>query len=139
MTDATTGTTSRNGWTIGLWVAQIILALFFGSAAIMKLTTPIAALGQQMAWVNSSPAWLITFIGIMEILGALGMILPSLTRILPSLTPLAAAGFSIIQILAMGVHISLGEYATLPINVIALALALFVAWGRFRKAPISPH
>jgi len=134
------GKTGLNWWTIALWVAQILLALFFGGVGIMKLTQPIEALGAMMTWVNVSPVWLVRFIGFAELAGALGMILPAVTRILPFLTPLAALGFVIIQVLAIGVHASLGETGmTLPLNIVLLALSLFVAWGRWKKAPIAPR
>jgi putative oxidoreductase len=107
---------------------------------VMKLTTPLADLGAMMNWVTVSPEALVRFIGFAELAGALGMILPALTRILPFLTPLAAAGFAVIQVLAIGTHASLGETgSTLPMNLVLLALALFVAWGRWKKAPIAPR
>ena len=138
MTDVTNGATGRNGWKIGLWVAQILLALVFGSAGFMKLFQPIEALVPMMAWVGSSPEWLVRFIGFVEIAGALGMILPAATRILPWLTPLAALGFAIIQVLAVGVHVSMGDIAmSWPMNLVLLALSLLVIWGRTRKAPIA--
>ena len=140
MTDVTNGATGRNWWSIGLWVAQALLALAFGMAGFMKLTTPLDQLGAMMHWVTVSPPLLVTFIGAVEVLGAIGVILPALTRILPWLTPLAALGFAVIQVLAIGTHASLGETGqTLPVNIVLLALALFVAWGRWRKAPISPR
>lgn len=140
MTDAMTGGARRNWWTIGLWVAQVLLALMFGAAGVMKLMTPIADLGAMMNWVTVSPEALVRFIGFVELAGALGMILPALTRIMPFLTPLAAAGFAVIQVLAIGTHASLGETASsLPINLVLLALALFVAWGRWQKSPIAPR
>lgn len=138
MTDATSGTTGLNWWNIGLWVAQILLALVFGAAGVMKLLQPVEALGAMMAWVNSSPELLVRFIGFVELAGALGMILPTITRILPFLTPLAALGFAIIQVLAIGVHASLGETAmSLPMNLVLLALSVLVVWGRTRRAPVS--
>ena len=138
MTDVTSGAAGRNWWTIGLWVAQVLLALMFGAAGVMKLLQPIEALGAMMTWVTVTPDLLVRFIGFVELAGALGMIVPAITRILPFLTPLAALGFAIIQVLAIGVHASLGETAmSLPMNLVLLALSLFVAWGRFRKAPIS--
>jgi uncharacterized membrane protein YphA (DoxX/SURF4 family) len=140
MTDALSGAAGRNWWSIGLWVAQVLLALVFGAAGVMKLMTPIADLATMMNWVAVSPEALVRFIGLVELAGALGMILPALTRILPFLTPLAALGFAIIQVLAIGTHASLGETgSTLPMNLVLLALALFVAWGRWKKAPIAPR
>lgn len=135
MTDIASGTTGRNWWTIGLWVAQVLLAVLFGTAGFMKFTTPIADLGAVMNWVTVSPEWLVRFIGAVEILGAIGIVLPALTRILPWLTPLAALGFAVIQVLAIGTHASLGETAmTLPLNLVILAVAVLVAWGRWKKA-----
>lgn len=138
MTDTTMGK-QRNWWSIGLWVAQVVLALMFGMAGVMKLMTPMDALATQMAWVGESPELLVRFIAVAEIAGALGMILPAATRIMPFLTPLAGVGFAVIQVLAMGVHLMRGELGILPINLVLLALALFVAWGRWRKAPITPR
>lgn len=138
MTDITSGRTGRNWWTIGLWAAQILLAFAFGAAGIMKTLTPVADLGTMMNWVTVTPEWLVRFIGVVEFLGAVGVILPALTRILPWLTPLAALGFAVIQVLAIGTHASLGETAmTLPMNLVLLALSLFVVWGRWKKAPIT--
>jgi len=137
MTDTTSGAIGRNWWNVGFWVVQILLALAFGMAGYLKTMTPAADLGMMMNWVNSTPEWLVRLIGVVEFAGALGMILPAGTRILPWLTPLAALGFVIIQVLAIGVHANLGETAmTLPMNLILLALALFVVWGRWRKAPV---
>lgn len=140
MTDTTSGASGRNWWTIGLWVAQLLLALLFGFAGVTKLFTPIADLAPMMAWAPEFPEWLVRAIGLVEIAGALGMILPAATRILPFLTPLAALGFAVIQVLAIGLHAMRGETAmTLPLNLVILALSLFVLWGRGRKAPIAPR
>lgn len=140
MTDTTSGPIGRNWWSIGLWAAQILLALAFGMAGYLKTLTPITDLGVMMNWVNATPEWLVRLIGVVEFAGALGMILPAGTRIQPWLTPLAALGFVIIQVLAIGVHANLGETAmTLPLNLSLLALALFVLWGRWRKAPVLPR
>ena len=129
----------RNWWSIGLWVAQVVLAIMFGMAGVMKLITPMDALGAQMAWVGDSSELLVRFIAVAEIAGALGMILPAVTRIVPVFTPLAGVGLAVIQVLAMGVHLMRGEFGVLPVNLVLLALALFVAWGRWRKAPIAPR
>ena len=90
MTDVTSGGAGR-GWTIGLWVVQILLAAFYLYAGINKLTQPVEVLGaMNMAFALVVPEWLTRFIGLAETLGAIGLILPALTRILPRLTPLAS-------------------------------------------------
>jgi DoxX-like family len=125
---------------IALWGAQILLALAFGFFGFTKATGDLAVLSQMMTWIPSVPGAFIRFIGIAEILGAVGMILPALTRIKPILTPLAALGFATIQALAIGLHAARGETAfTIDLNMPLLALALFVMWGRGRKLPIAPR
>lgn len=122
---------------IGLWIVQAALALAFVAAGAMKLTTPYAELTAAAAWAREVPETLVRFIGTVEVAGAIGIMLPALTRIKPFLTPLAGAGFVVMMILASGLHLSIGEA---PIaNVILGGLAAFVAWGRWRAAPISPR
>jgi len=134
-------TLSNTGkWNIALWAAQVLLALVYLMAGIMKITQPIDALvASGMGYAGDFPALLTRFIGSVEVLGAIGIILPALTRILPRLTPLAALGFAAIQVLAFALHLTRGEFAILPVNLILLAVALFVFWGRTRKAPITPR
>jgi uncharacterized membrane protein YphA (DoxX/SURF4 family) len=129
------------GWQVGLWFAQIALALMFGMAGAMKLSmSPAALAAAGMTGINDLPIWLMRFIGLAEVAGALGITLPVLTRIAPFLTPLAASGFVTIQILAIGFHTVRGEILmTAPLNLLLLGLALFVLWGRAIKAPVSPR
>ncbi len=136
MKSSSTGKSPRNWLSIGLWGAQILLALAYSMFGALKLFTPIADLSQMMLFVASSPPWLPRFIGLVEIAGALAMVLPMAINFMPRLTPIAAAGFSLIQILAIIVHANLGETATtLPINLVLLSLSLFVLWGRWRTDP----
>lgn len=123
----------------GLWTAQVVLALMFGMAGVMKTTQPIAELAQKMGWPGAIPPGLVRFIGTAEFLGALGLVLPAATKIKPALTPLAAAGLVVIMALASAFHITRGELFALPINFALGAAAAFVAWGRFRRAPIAPR
>ena len=121
---------------ITLWVVQVALALAFGMIGINKLTTSEVDLMQQSGeLIEKYGVSLIRFIGISEVLGALGLILPAALRILPILTPLASLGLAIIMGLATALHASKGE----PImnQVAFLLLTLFVVWGRFSKVPIS--
>jgi uncharacterized membrane protein len=123
---------------ISLWVIQGILAAMFLMAGFMKSFTPIEKLAESLPWVKEYSPALVRFIGISELLGALGLILPSMLRIKPQLTPLAALGIFIIMVLAAGFHLMRAENEALPITVIIGALALFVAWGRYKKLPIQP-
>jgi putative oxidoreductase len=114
-----------------LWVVQVVLACVFGMAGFMKSTQPVDALVQGgIAWASQVPLPMVRFIGISELLGALGLILPAATKIKPFLTPLAALGLLTIMILAMAFHLSRGEAQALPINMVLGGLTAFVAWGR---------
>ena len=114
-----------------VWVASALLALAYGMAGVMKAFRPIPDLAKMMVWPGDVPVPMVRFVGVVEIAGALGVILPVLTGILSWLTPLAAAGLSLIQIFAIGFHGRRGETAkSLPINLILLALSLFVLWAR---------
>ncbi len=124
---------------VTLWIAQLLLAVAFGMAGIMKSTQPIPDLAAAMGWPGDLPAVVVRFIGASELGGALGLVLPSATRIRPLLTPLAAIGLVLVMLLAALFHISRGEWSALPINVVLGGLAAFVAWGRLRKAPIFPR
>jgi uncharacterized membrane protein YphA (DoxX/SURF4 family) len=132
---------ASSGWRIGLWSAQIALALLFGASGAMKVfLSPEAQAAMGMNDALDIPVLLLRFIGVCELAGALGMILPALTRIMPRLTPLAALGFATIQALAIGFHFTRGEIAMMaPINLTLLGLSLFVLWGRTQKAPIAPR
>ena len=137
-TPATASTPSR-GLHIALWVVQVLLFLPFGFGGFYKLTGPMPELIAQMTWPGAMPEALVRFIGLSELLGWLGLILPSATRVMPKLTPLAAAGLVLIMLLAAAFHLSRGEFSFVPVNIVIGALAAFVAWGRFKKAPIAPR
>ena len=122
-----------------LWIVQLLLAAAFGMAGFFKLATPIEALAAQMAWVAEVPSWTPRVAGAAEVLGAVGLVLPAATRIKPTLTPLAAAGLALVMVLAAGLHLSLGQLGALAPNAVLGGLALFVAWGRWKKAPIEPR
>jgi len=138
MTLSDTSLRTPLGWSLGLWAAQAALAAMFGMSGAMHATMPIDALAEMgMAWTGDAPEWVVRFVGIAEVAGAIGLILPAATRILPGLTPLAALGLAIIQVLAIGVHLVRGEAMVVPFNALLLAVAVLVVWGRTRKAPIA--
>src|SRR6476646_9349620 len=115
---------------IALWVIQILLALAFLLAGVPKATQPIPALSKRLTWAKDVPAPFVRFIGVAEILGALGLILPALTGILPWLTLAAAIGLAVIMVAAIIFHILRGETNRIAFNIVFLLLLLFVTYGR---------
>ena len=114
-----------------LWIVQALLALAFGMAGLMKLTQPKEKLAGQMAWVEDFSPTTVKLIGALELLGAIGLIVPLLTGILPWLTPLAAVGLVLTMLGAMATHLRRHENQMLLPNLVLLLLAAFVAYGRF--------
>jgi uncharacterized membrane protein len=123
---------------IALWTAQIFLALVFLITGAGKLFLPIEKLYELIPWtqdVNSLP---VRLIGFSEIIGSIGLTLPSLLRIKPQLTPWAAVGIAGVMLIAFIFNLSIGETSVLGINVLLFLLAIFIAWGRFQRSPIPP-
>lgn len=121
----------RSTLNIVLWVVQVLLALLFLWAGGMKLVLPL----EKLAGPVHLPGLFVRFIGVVEVLGGLGLILPGLLRIRPVLTPLAAAGLVIIMIGAVCITV-IGGLATMAwIPAVTGLLAAFVAWGRWRAVP----
>jgi len=116
---------------VALWIVQGLLAALFLFAGGAKLVMSL----DQMAGPVALPGWFLRFIGVAEVLGALGLILPVLLRIRPGLTPLAAAGLVIIMIGATVVGLVGGMVVVALMNVVVALLAAFVAYGRWRLAP----
>lgn len=131
-------TTKTNNKTlhIGLWVLQVFLGLAMIMAGFMKLTAPLEELlSKGMTFVQEYQPSTVRFIGVSELLGGIGLILPAALRIKPILTPIAAFGIALIMLLATIYHINHQE----PIiaSAVLFLLATFIAWGRFKLAPIA--
>jgi uncharacterized membrane protein YphA (DoxX/SURF4 family) len=116
-----------------LWIVAVLLAVAFLLSGLMKLTRPAPKLVEMgMGWVDDMPLGLVRFIGAMEVLAALGLVLPPLFGIAPILAPLAATGLVIIMIGAIVTHARRKDPIGIIIgNTVLLLLAAFVAWGRF--------
>jgi uncharacterized membrane protein YphA (DoxX/SURF4 family) len=121
---------------VTLWIIQVLLALLFLFAGGTKLVLPIETL-ISMGSPNQIqlPGLLIRFIGVCEVLGAIGLILPGLLRTRPGLTPLAAAGLVIIMIGATVLTFVADGFAMALTPLVVGLLAAFVAYGRWRMAP----
>ncbi len=133
------GETGGKGLRVGLWVVQGLLAATFLAAGLMKATAPLEQLQASMPWVSGAMGPAVRLIGVVEVAGALGLVLPAATRVKPSLTPLAALGLTTVMVFASLTHLVRGEVQMLPITAVLAGLAAFVAWGRSRKAPIAPR
>ncbi|MEV6712850.1 DoxX family protein [Lentzea sp. NPDC051208] len=117
---------------VTLWIIASVLAVAFLLAGAMKLAQPkekLAASG--MAWTGDFSAGAVKGIGAVEVLGAIGLILPAALGIAPVLTALAATGLAVTMLGAAIVHARRKENQMIGVNVVLLLLAAVVAWGRF--------
>jgi len=121
--------------TYALWIVQALLALLFLFSGAMKFIMPI----EEMTRDIQMPIAFLRFIGAAEILGGVGLVLPSLLRIRPGLTPLAAAGLVIIMIGATVLSLMIGGVVMALMPFVIGLLAAFVAYGRWKLAPIPPR
>ncbi len=121
---------------ITLWIAQVLLTGFFINGAVMKFQ-PIEKIASTVPWMGQVPEGMVRLLGVIDVLGALGLILPALLRIKPQLTPWAAVASIVLMLSAVIFHVSRGEAAVIWFNIAFAIVALFVAWGRFKIVPIK--
>jgi hypothetical protein len=105
-----------------------LLALFFLFSGGLQVLRSKERLAPMMTWVDTIPMWLVRVIGALEILGALGLLLPPLTGVAPALALVAAAGFVVLQLLATGLHLSRGERGQIGLNLGLVVLAGVAVW-----------
>jgi uncharacterized membrane protein YphA (DoxX/SURF4 family) len=123
---------------LALWIVAIVLAVAFAGSGVMKLAVPkdkLVTSGQ--GWAQDVSPTNIRLIGLVEVLGAAGLILPAVTHIAPILIPLAAVGLVFVMVGAAVVHAGRKEPMNIAVNVVLLALAVFVVWGRFGAYPFG--
>ncbi len=120
-----------------LWIAQGLLAAMFIMAGLMKVSQPVEVLAESLPWITSTPLALVRFIGVSELLGGLGLLVPALLRIKPFLTIWAALGLALVMVFAAIFHASRGEFSAIGTNVLFIIFLGFIAWGRSKKAPIA--
>jgi putative oxidoreductase len=125
---------------VALWIVQVLLGLLFLMTGGFKSFVSEEEILKVALWPQTTGMGMVRFAGAVELLGGLGLILPSATRILPKLTPLAAAGLVLVMATAAAIHLGRGdELGKVPVTFVFGALAAFVAWGRSRKAVIAPR
>ncbi len=121
---------------VALWVGTVLLALVFLTTGVMK-TFRYEQDREKLQSIKGLPRGLVAFIGVCEILGALGLILPAATGIMPWLTPVAAVGLVLVMVLATGYHAVRHESSGLGLTLVLLLLTAFVAYGRFVLLPVA--
>src|ERR1700730_2665033 len=114
-----------------LWVLQVLLAMLFMFSGVMKFVMPVEEMTKQI----TLPGWFLHFIGVAEILGAIGLVLPGILHIRTGLTPIAAAALVIIMIGATAVNLKTGQSGAALTTVVVGLLLVFVAYNRRRMAP----
>lgn len=119
-----------------VWALQVLLALAFFAHGCLLLFPPPAIAEQMNAFL---PHWFQLFLGVAEVLAAVGLTIPGVTRIQPWLVPSAAVGIMIVMVCATVVHLARGELTSAATTVVLLALATFVAYMRWRIIPIRPR
>ena len=136
----TTAASSSKALHIALWVVQGILVVVFLVAGGLKLGLSgeqLVAIGMGVG--ERAPWPMIKFIGLCEVLGAVGLVLPAALRIVPWLSAVAAGALALLVVLGAGEHAMAGEYAAVPVSLTIGLVAAFVAVGRFKLAPIAPR
>ena len=114
-----------------LWIIAGLLALAFLGAGLTKLTQPKAKLATTMGWVEDFSPGVVKVIGALEVLAAIGLVLPAALDVVPVLVPLAAVGLVALMVGAAITHARRRETPMIAINLVLLVLALVVVWGRF--------
>ena len=118
-----------------LWVAEIVMALLYFGLGAMRLVQPYSKLVQVLRWPADFPAWAVKLIGVAEILGAIGLLVPAATDIAPILTPIAASALAVLMAGAVVVHVRRNERQRVALPAILLVVNVFVAVGRFGPYP----
>jgi uncharacterized membrane protein YphA (DoxX/SURF4 family) len=119
-----------------LWILQVVLAAAFLAHGVMMLNPPPEIAVQMNAAI---PRWFSLFIGVSEVLAAIGLTLPGMTRVMPWLVSWAAIGIMIVMISATVFHIARSENSSAAITFVLLLMATFVAYARLRRLPIAPR
>ena len=115
---------------VSLWVVQGAICAALCIGAYMKLTMPLAKISQIFPWTGQVSKPFLRFIGFVDLVGGVGILLPGITHIFPELALFAALGCAVLQVLAIGFHAQRHEITETPFNFLLLLLSAFVLWGR---------
>jgi len=135
---ATTQVRSGKVENYGLWGVQVLVALAFFATGLLKIIKAPEELAVAQAWVSHFAPWMVRAIGGLEVLGAIGLVVPSASRIMPRLTVFAAIGLAVLMIGAGATHVMIGEPVLATAPAVLTVLCGLIAWGRSRGAVIAP-
>jgi uncharacterized membrane protein len=121
---------------VAVWVLQVLLALAFLVAGVVKSTQPRQKLATNMGWVEDFSDNTVRTIGVLELLAGIGLLLPAVTGVAAALVPLAAVGLALLMLLAARTHRRRGETQMIAVNAVLLLVAVVVAWARFGPYPL---
>ncbi len=114
--------------TVAYWIVAALLALLYLYSGGLKVLRTPEQLRPMMGWVDTMPLRLVRTIGVLEVLGAIGLIVPPLTGVAPALAVAAATGLVLIQIGGISLHLKRGEVKVIGLNIVLLALAAVEIW-----------
>ncbi|MBP2703219.1 DoxX family protein [Microbispora sp. RL4-1S] len=114
-----------------LWIVQAIVAGLLALSGLGKLAQPKDRLAGRYPWVRDMSSATVWLIGVLELLGAIGLIAPAATGVATVLTPIAATGIAVMMIFAAGLHLRRREPSGVAVTTVLIVLAALVAWGRF--------
>jgi len=120
---------------VALWVLQALTAVAFGGHGFLMISGP-QRMAERVPWVGSLPVPVVRLLGLLEILGAIGVVVPAATGVLPSLTVAAAGALVAMMLLAMLFHLTRREWPNIGLNLVLGALAFAVAYGRLVIEPL---
>jgi len=113
---------------VAYWILAGLLALFFLYSGGVKVVRSRDQLRPMMGWVDAVPLPFVRTIGVLEVLAAIGLILPPLTGVAPGLALAAAIGLAVIQLAAIGVHLRRGEAKLIGLNLVLVAVIAVTIW-----------
>lgn len=119
-----------------LWIFQVLLALAFLASGLMKLAKPKDALIGKLPVLAAYRPLTIKLVGVAEVLGAIGVVVPLAVGVAPGLTPWAALGLASVMVAAAVAHAERGDYKPLAVHAVLLAMAVVVVHGRSADLPI---
>jgi hypothetical protein len=114
-----------------LWIVQAILAAIFAMSGLVKAIQPKDKLAGKYPWMRAISPAMVRFIGVMELLGAIGLVVPAAAGVASVLTPIAGTGLAVMMVLAAAMHIRRKEPSGVAVTAILFVLVALVAWGRF--------